>query len=191
MREEAFTYFSAPFDASHLAEMVRAAMASPCWDDGIEVLSATPAWVRLAARCDISTADRLVPIPSRGQRSRHSRRNHLRFQRISSERHGIWREFRLWFAKIRSGRYRRPLEHCYIALSEVPGPGESADWGRARAVRDFREAQGLRSRRRLRRSGRRTICRHARLGKRGDYSGCHRFDESRRLGVCGYLRSRA
>jgi CheY-like chemotaxis protein len=60
MREGAFSYFSAPFDASELAEMVRAAMASPCWDDGIEVFSATPAWVRLAARCDISTADRLV-----------------------------------------------------------------------------------------------------------------------------------
>jgi CheY-like chemotaxis protein/anti-sigma regulatory factor (Ser/Thr protein kinase) len=60
MREGAFSYFSAPFHASELAEMVRAAMASPCWDDGIEVLSATPAWVRLAARCDISTADRLV-----------------------------------------------------------------------------------------------------------------------------------
>jgi len=60
MREGAFSYFSAPFHASELAEMVRAAMASPCWDDGIEVFSATPAWVRLAARCDISTADRLV-----------------------------------------------------------------------------------------------------------------------------------
>src|SRR5215467_499716 len=60
MREGAFSYFSAPFQASELADMVRAAMASPCWDDGIEVLSATSAWVRLAARCDISTADRLV-----------------------------------------------------------------------------------------------------------------------------------
>ena len=60
MREGAFSYFSAPFQASELADMVRAAMASPCWDDGIEVLSATPAWVRLAARCDIATADRLV-----------------------------------------------------------------------------------------------------------------------------------
>ena len=60
MREGAFSYFSAPFDASELAEMVRTAMASPCWDDGIEVMSATPEWVRVAARCDISTADRLV-----------------------------------------------------------------------------------------------------------------------------------
>src|SRR5262249_16208356 len=60
MREGVFSYFSAPFDATELVEMVRAAMASPCWDDGIEVMSATPAWVRLAARCDISTAERLV-----------------------------------------------------------------------------------------------------------------------------------
>ena len=60
MREGAFSYFTAPFQFEELAGMVHAAMASPCWDDGIEVLSATPAWVRLAARCDIDTADRLV-----------------------------------------------------------------------------------------------------------------------------------
>ena len=35
-------------------------MAAPCWDAGIEVLSATPDWVRLTVRCDITTADRLV-----------------------------------------------------------------------------------------------------------------------------------
>jgi anti-sigma regulatory factor (Ser/Thr protein kinase)/CheY-like chemotaxis protein len=60
MREGAFSYFSAPFQDSELAEMVREAMASTCWDDGIEVLSGTPDWVRLAARCDIDTANRLV-----------------------------------------------------------------------------------------------------------------------------------
>jgi DNA-binding response OmpR family regulator len=60
MREGAFSYFVAPFQASELAEMVRAAMAEPCWDDGIEILSATPAWVRLTARCDLLTANRLV-----------------------------------------------------------------------------------------------------------------------------------
>jgi DNA-binding response OmpR family regulator len=60
MREGAFSYFSAPFEASQLAEMVRAAMAEPCWDDGIEVLSATPEWVSLTARCDLATANRLV-----------------------------------------------------------------------------------------------------------------------------------
>jgi len=60
MREGAFSYFSAPFEASELAAMVHAAMAVPCWDDGIEILAATPTWVRLAARCDLPTADRLV-----------------------------------------------------------------------------------------------------------------------------------
>jgi CheY-like chemotaxis protein/anti-sigma regulatory factor (Ser/Thr protein kinase) len=60
MREGAFGYFSAPFQACELAAMVQAAIAAPCWDDGIEVLSATPAWVRVAARCDIDTAERLL-----------------------------------------------------------------------------------------------------------------------------------
>ncbi len=60
MREGAFSYFVAPFEASTLAEVVRAAMAEPCWDDGIEILSASPEWVRLTARCDLLTADRLV-----------------------------------------------------------------------------------------------------------------------------------
>jgi anti-sigma regulatory factor (Ser/Thr protein kinase) len=30
------------------------------WDDEIEVLSATPDWIRLAVRCDVKTADRLL-----------------------------------------------------------------------------------------------------------------------------------
>jgi anti-sigma regulatory factor (Ser/Thr protein kinase)/CheY-like chemotaxis protein len=60
MREHAFSYFSGPFDHTTLAEMVRYAMDSPCWDDGIEILSATPNWVQLTARCDVATANRLV-----------------------------------------------------------------------------------------------------------------------------------
>ena len=60
MREGAFSYFSGPFQHSAIVEMVRAAMAAPCWDDGIEVLSATLEWVRVTARCDLGTADRLV-----------------------------------------------------------------------------------------------------------------------------------
>ena len=60
MREHAFSYFSGPFEPTALAEMIRYAMASPCWDDGIEVFSATPAWVQVRARCDVATANRLV-----------------------------------------------------------------------------------------------------------------------------------
>ena len=60
MREHAFSYFSGPFEYAALAEVVRRGMDSPCWDDGIEIFSATPAWVQLRARCDIATASRLV-----------------------------------------------------------------------------------------------------------------------------------
>ena len=60
MRAGAFSYFRAPFNPSSLKDMVRAAMDEPTWDDGIEVLSGTPEWSRLLARCDRLTADRLV-----------------------------------------------------------------------------------------------------------------------------------
>lgn len=60
MREGAFSYFAAPFEPGALVEMIRKAMAEPAWDDGIEVLSATPQWVRVMARCDRVTADRLA-----------------------------------------------------------------------------------------------------------------------------------
>jgi len=60
MRQSAFSYFSKPFSLDSLAEMVRFALEGPCWDDGIEVVSATPAWVSLLARCDRHTADRLL-----------------------------------------------------------------------------------------------------------------------------------
>jgi DNA-binding NarL/FixJ family response regulator/anti-sigma regulatory factor (Ser/Thr protein kinase) len=60
MRERAFSYLSKPFSFESLADMVRLAAAGPCWDDGIEILSATPAWIRLVARCDLKTAERLI-----------------------------------------------------------------------------------------------------------------------------------
>jgi anti-sigma regulatory factor (Ser/Thr protein kinase)/ActR/RegA family two-component response regulator len=60
MRERAFSYFSTPFSSGSFAEMIRLASKEECWDDGIEVLSANPAWVRLAARCDQRTGERLL-----------------------------------------------------------------------------------------------------------------------------------
>lgn len=60
MREGAFCYFSKPFEMSSLAEMVRSASTAPLLDDGIELVSATPEWIRIIARCDRQTADRLV-----------------------------------------------------------------------------------------------------------------------------------
>ena len=60
MRERAFSYFSKPFSTASLSEMVRLATLGPCWDDGIEVVSATAEWISVIARCERKTADRLV-----------------------------------------------------------------------------------------------------------------------------------
>jgi anti-sigma regulatory factor (Ser/Thr protein kinase)/ActR/RegA family two-component response regulator len=60
MRERAFSYFRRPFSLDALGTMIRIAAEGPCWDDGIEVISATPEWIRIFARCDVKTADRLV-----------------------------------------------------------------------------------------------------------------------------------
>lgn len=60
MRAGAFSYFSRPFSDESLVEMVRSAVADPAWDDGIEVISATPDWISVIVRCDTRTADRLV-----------------------------------------------------------------------------------------------------------------------------------
>jgi CheY-like chemotaxis protein/anti-sigma regulatory factor (Ser/Thr protein kinase) len=60
MKESAFSYFSKPFSLNSLSDMIQNAINAPCWDDGIEVISATPEWIRLVARCDLGTAERLV-----------------------------------------------------------------------------------------------------------------------------------
>jgi DNA-binding NarL/FixJ family response regulator len=60
MRERAFSFFSKPISPELLANMIRSAAEGPCWDEGIEILSATPQWIRLAASCDMRTAERLV-----------------------------------------------------------------------------------------------------------------------------------
>ena len=60
MREHAFSYFSKPFSPGALAAMIRRAIEEPCWDDGIDVVSATVEWIRISARCDLKTADRVL-----------------------------------------------------------------------------------------------------------------------------------
>ena len=60
MRERAFSYFSQPYSMTAFAQMLRLATTSPVWDEGIEILAATTEWIRLLARCDLKTADRLL-----------------------------------------------------------------------------------------------------------------------------------
>ena len=44
----------------HLTEMIRFAMESSVWDDGIELISGTPEWIRIRASCQERTANRLL-----------------------------------------------------------------------------------------------------------------------------------
>lgn len=60
MREHAFSYFSKPVSLDALGAMIQHAIAKPSWDDGIDVVSATPEWIRIRARCDLQTADRVL-----------------------------------------------------------------------------------------------------------------------------------
>lgn len=60
LRQRAFCYFSAPYTFDSLKDVINAAMENPCWDDGIELVSATAVWIRLLVRCDRGTADRLM-----------------------------------------------------------------------------------------------------------------------------------
>jgi anti-sigma regulatory factor (Ser/Thr protein kinase)/CheY-like chemotaxis protein len=60
IRESAFSVISSHSAIYHLKEMLENAIGAPPWDDGIDLLSATPAWIRLYARCDLTTANRLV-----------------------------------------------------------------------------------------------------------------------------------
>lgn len=60
MQEHAFSFFSAPFEPSDIAEMVAKALDLPEWDDGIEVLSALPHWITLKVKCRLLTASRVI-----------------------------------------------------------------------------------------------------------------------------------
>jgi anti-sigma regulatory factor (Ser/Thr protein kinase)/ActR/RegA family two-component response regulator len=82
MREHAFSYFSRPFSLEAFEGMIRVATEGRCWNDGIEVISATQQGIRLRMRCDFETADRLLqflqeieelPDPERKQLATASR----------------------------------------------------------------------------------------------------------------------
>ena len=60
MREYAFGYLSKSFSMESLSEIVQMALDSPAWDDGIEIVSATPQWIKLHVRCEVQTADRVL-----------------------------------------------------------------------------------------------------------------------------------
>ena len=153
IRERAFSYFSTPFSTASFAEMVRSATTAPLWDDGIELISATPEWISIIARCDKKTADRLVQF----------------FQEISdlpiSEKEDVATAFReMLLNAIEHGGNFDPdqyVEVAYVRTSKLvmcrikdPGEGFSLDEIHHAAINNpsydpirhilFREARGLR-----------------------------------------------
>jgi anti-sigma regulatory factor (Ser/Thr protein kinase)/CheY-like chemotaxis protein len=60
LRAEVFACFTAPFDWSEVAALVRAALAEERWREGVEVLSATADWITLRVQSRILSAERVV-----------------------------------------------------------------------------------------------------------------------------------
>ena len=60
MKEHAFGYLSKRYSEESLADTIRHVLETPAWDDGIEVMSATPQLITLAVRCHLVTAERLL-----------------------------------------------------------------------------------------------------------------------------------
>ena len=60
LRKRVFACFSAPFDASEIADMLARAAGADEWKNGIEVLSATAEWIHVLVNCRLLSAERLV-----------------------------------------------------------------------------------------------------------------------------------
>ena len=60
MRARAFSYFSKPYFEAAFDEILRHAANGALWEDSLRVDSATPAWLRVIARCELVTADRVI-----------------------------------------------------------------------------------------------------------------------------------
>lgn len=153
MREHAFSYFSKPYSPSALAEMIRIAAEGPCWDDGIEVVSATPEWIRILARCTVNTADRLLQfldeIADLPEAEKHGVAMAFREILLNAIEHGG----RLDPAKYVEISYVR-AKHMVECLVKDPGEGFTLDEIPHAAVANppddpfhhvnFRETQGMR-----------------------------------------------
>lgn len=126
MRAHAFSLFSHPYNADQLADMIRLAIASPPWDDGIEIISATPEWIRLRLRCEIHTADRLLQFLNEIAELPPAEREHVaiafREMLMNAIEHGGQFDANR-FVEIEYVRAKHMVS-CHIA---DPGPGFTLD----------------------------------------------------------------
>jgi CheY-like chemotaxis protein len=68
VRSQVFACFVAPFDITSVADMVRRAIDTAHWRDGILVESGLPDWISLTVTCQLVTAERLVHFMSEYRR---------------------------------------------------------------------------------------------------------------------------
>lgn len=126
MQAHAFGFFSKPYSPDQLRSMIQLAIESPFWDDGIELLSSTPEWIKLEVRCQMRTADRLLQFMKEisclpdGERQEVG----LAFREIllNAMEHGGGFN-RTHYVEVEYVRARRMVS-CRIA---DPGPGFSPD----------------------------------------------------------------
>jgi anti-sigma regulatory factor (Ser/Thr protein kinase)/ActR/RegA family two-component response regulator len=60
LRQQVYACFTRPVDYEEVADMARAAIQDPDWQNGIEVVSGLSHWVTLRVSCRLVTADRLT-----------------------------------------------------------------------------------------------------------------------------------
>jgi len=132
---------------------VRCAATEPPWDDGIEVVSATPEWISIIARCDRKAADRLVQFLQEMSDLPHPERENVATAFREMLLNAIEHEGNFdpnSYVEVAHVRTRR-LVMCRI---KDPGQGFSLDEIHHAAINNpsydpirhalFREAQGLR-----------------------------------------------
>ena len=102
MRERAFSYFSEPYSMDTFEQMLRLATTGPVWDEGIEILSATPELMQLVARCDRKTADRLIQFIHEVANLPLKEKDAVApgLPRDAHERHRAWRQLRCHSARV-------------------------------------------------------------------------------------------
>ena len=153
IRARAFSYIIKPLSTQVVEEVLQLAIESPAWEDAIEMLSGTDAWIRLSVRCDVSTANRLQQFV----------REFLDLAEVDEDRVAIASREMLLNAMEYGGKFdpERRIEIAYLRARRVvlirikdPGEGfsvkESLDTAANNPPDDplrhlkHREAQGIR-----------------------------------------------
>ncbi len=153
IRAGAFSYFTRPLSTQAMEEVLQLAMESPAWEEAIEMLSGTDAWIRLSVRCDVSAANRLQQFV----------RAFLNLPEVDEDKVAIASREMLLNAMEHGGKFdpQRRIEIAYLRARHVvlirikdPGEGFSLEKNLDTAANNpqddplrhqkHREAQGIR-----------------------------------------------